>query len=97
MTNEQLAALDAAATQGVWEADGSHWKDGMPANWVNDRDFTLTLVNAYRAGHLVVRTEPSEADVERVAQNLQDHMEQNYGIGLNASQWDAAAIAAMVR
>jgi hypothetical protein len=33
--------------------------------------------------------------IEAVAQTLQDHFEQFHGITLNASDWDAAAIAAL--
>lgn len=34
---------------------------------------------------------PNGEAVERASQILQDHMEQEHGIALNASQWDAAA------
>jgi len=86
LTPEQVAALDAAATQGVWVADGSHWEDVMLSNWENDRDLLTALVNLYRAGQLVVRT-ASEDDVERVGKAIDDpnipltHVEQKWGHG----------------
>ena len=83
MTNEQLAALDAAATQGVWSTGNNVGvlfgpdvqiakfgdffdKELVPFNgerWNADARLCAALVNAYRAGQLIVRTEPSEADI----------------------------------
>jgi len=79
MTNEQLAAPDAAATQEELHPSGRYFADscddltrcghGDTGEFRRDADGRLiaAMWNAYRAGQLVVRTEPSEADVERVA------------------------------
>jgi len=58
---EQLAALDKAATQGEWQADGYEIRllDGSP--WSGDEKnnvaFMASLVNAYRSGDLVPRAD----------------------------------------
>jgi len=57
----ELAALDKAATQGVWQADGYDIRllDGSP--WAGDEKanvaFMASLVNAYRSGDLVPRAD----------------------------------------
>jgi hypothetical protein len=59
--------------------------------------------DAYCLTHAIEKSESeqwwprpaSDGAVERVSQNLQDHMEQYHGVGLKASEWDAAAIAAL--
>jgi hypothetical protein len=63
-TPDQLAALDRAATQGVWEAhliDGTAYMVSRPnsastiqAETVDDLRLAATLVNAYRAKQLVL-------------------------------------------
>lgn len=78
-TPEQLAALDRAATQGVWESREVPGQAGWsqihaPENpciavEVNDEDgpFIVALVNAYRTGKLVLIGPDA---VERVARAL---------------------------
>jgi hypothetical protein len=76
MDKDQLAALDRAATQGVWktvEVDGIPYMQSVindhtfPAEAPDDLYFAAALANAYRTGKLVLI---DDGAVERVARAI---------------------------
>ena len=100
MTRDQLAALDRAATQGVWDehetgliSGGTQGNDEVAAYCgCDDRRLIVALVNAYRTGKLVLI---DDGAVEAVPKPTRAQME--YKWKRRAEESEARATAAEAR
>jgi len=96
MDKDELAALDRAATQGVWktvEVDGIPYMQSVindhtfPAEAPDDLYFAAALANAYRTGKIVLI---DDGAVERVGRALESVSHIN-----DRDVWATAALSAL--